>query len=155
MLGWALAIVVILAVLSGLWRTRRMLSGMWVGDPGFLSKAGLRSLQLFVAPGSSWTADGYLLMTESGESDPISSVPVRLRFAPGILGSLTGWLRSKHTMALRLESDGPIPFPSDLDLTLVSTAPAVVIHDGGKMYAYLVKDPAASIAAEIEWKKVI
>lgn len=169
--GWALlaaALVVLLAVLAvylvGAAAARRYegyLSGYWVGDPGFLQKARLKDLQLFVAPPDGGTRQGYLLMTDL-DGNFVANQAVELRVRPRALrwwAALGAAFRSErdayHAGHAELEFDAPSgaeqPMPGRLKMTLSVLDGTLTLYDEAAIYAYLAKDHTASMAALEAW----
>ena len=62
----AVAVLVVIAVVGAVSARRyeAFLGGYWVGDPGFLERARLKDMQLFIAPERAGRRQGYLLMTD-------------------------------------------------------------------------------------------
>ena len=165
-------IIVVLAVYLGSASGRRYegyLSGLWVGDPGFLEKAQLRDLQLFLAPREhgSRGRQGYLIMTDLA-GNFISNQAIELRVGAPVerwWTALKSVFRTSHdaykarTVEIDYDSsagamastEGP-PMPERMKMTLSILDGTLTLYDDEKVYAFLEKDLLASAAAVEAYK---
>jgi hypothetical protein len=162
------AVIVVLALVAialaagaAVRRYDRYLAGLWAGDPGFLKKAQLLDLQLFVAPRPAGRGErqGYLIITdESGEfvSNQAVEIRERLRWGSALRASLRTEKDACRARYFEIEydrdgSDGKPgakpPMPERLEMTLSVLDGTLTLYDGEKVYAFLQKDLAASAAA--------
>lgn len=148
-----LTVLVILVVVMVAGPTNRRhedcLTGMWVGDPAFLRKAGLSDMQLYISPrAGSQRRQGYLIMADAGRN-LVANQAFDLTMPGG------GWRRGlaghfcpqdPRSLPAVLDFDGDFELiPSDVVLTTADGS--LALHDGERLYAFLWKDAAASAAA--------
>lgn len=125
-------------------RVSEYLSGVWVGDSTFLEKSSLRDIQLFIAPGGS-SRSAYLIMTDT-EGNFISNQPITISLS-GVDGYKTMFATSNDESVIRadVEYDVHDVMPSELTMKLSLLNGTLALHDGDKIYAFLVKDIAMSL----------
>lgn len=150
-----LVIVVVVGALAAA-RYETFLSGLWVGDPGFLRRARLLDMQLYVAPPEGGARQGYLIMVDQA-GEFIANGPFEMSAGGGAAGwwsALKSAFRAKRDeyapRRVTLDFQGsPPPFPAqELSLSLSMLDGTLSLHDGDKVYAFLEKDAVASAAAE-------
>lgn len=161
-------IVLVLVLVASAWNSRerylRYLGGVWAGEPGFLERAGLGGLQLFVPPDGGADRLGYLIMTLPDGSF-VANTALRLRLAAGGWGPAwrdaarlrapvanDTWCVGAETEFPDLGDDlGEEPFPEQVQLVLSVLDGTLAIRDDEKVYAFLTKDMVATAAAEAAW----
>lgn len=162
-MGWlrtlaaaVLVAVIVIAFAVGVVSARRyesLLSGYWVGDPGFLERARLQDMQLFVAPPEGGRRRGYLIMTDLG-GDFVANGAVEIRGRAGpprwwaALGPALRASRDAYRRGAALEG---APFPAEVRLTVSALDGTLTISDDEKVYAFLARDGATSGAALEAW----
>ena len=160
----ALLLLLALLVLAAAWGSRAqaaLLGGYWVGDPAFLEPAGLSELILYVAPD---LATGYLVMVDAGGGF-LANAPLALRFRAGLASALPagltwrgaldvapaggdGGLEGEKAAGAPAPAEPPgLPVPARLEYVLAGAEGTLALHAGGRLFAFLDKDPAASRAA--------
>jgi hypothetical protein len=155
----ATVLVLILIVIAALYvatakRFSHYLSGLWVGDPGFLDRAGLSDFQLFLAPEEDGLRQGYLLIADT-EGGLITNQAIELRVESGpgayeTLKAATSSLDVRTSPEVHIAYDdakGPKPIPEALKMSLSVMAGTLALFDDDKVYAFLEKDLASSVAA--------
>ena len=151
-----LTLMIVLALAGSLAAARyeTYLGGLWVGDPGFLRRARLRDMQLFLAPREGGARQGYLIMTDLNGTF-LANQAFELRVGSG---AQRWWTALKSVFRTRddaytarraeFEFDGAAPpIPARLEMTLSMLDGTLVLADREKVYAFLEKDAAASAAA--------
>jgi hypothetical protein len=142
-------------------RYEKYLAGMWIGDPGFLKKAQLKDLQLFIAPREDGCRQGYLIITDmSGNFITNQAVEIR---CSSLWGSAlkTGFKTEKDSCKVRsfeIEYDNLArgeepPMPTQMKMALSILDGSLTLYDDKKVYAFLEKDLAASSAALEAYEK--
>lgn len=153
----ALLMLILALTTSSARRYRDYLSGFWVGDPGFLAKAELRDVQLFISPEESGgDRSGYLIMTDQ-EGKFVSNQAVTVRAGrPGAWQSLrSAFRRSGDVCTAPVEFEylgGSAPMPASMKLSLSILGGTLTLFDDEKVYAFLAKDNSTSISALEAWK---
>jgi hypothetical protein len=161
-----LLIILIAAVLGALAMRRyeTYLSGLWVGDPGFLARARLRDLQLFLAPREGGRRQGYLIMTDlDGAFLSNQAIEVRERAAAQrwwtALRSVfrtSGDAYASNCVEIEYDDCGERagegggadpPMPERMKMALSMLDGTLTLYDQDKVYAFLEKDLTASAAA--------
>jgi len=153
----ALVVVLIIVVVLTLGvpaarRYKNYLSGMWIGDPGFLRKAQLSDLQLFVAPLEGGSRQGYLIMTDL-DGNFISNQAVEMRVNTSMWSALRSSLKTtadtfvSPQVAFEFDDSGEPPIPTTLKLTLSILDGSLTLYDDEKVYAFMTKDFSASTSA--------
>jgi hypothetical protein len=139
-------------------RYENYLSGLWVGDPGFLERAQLRDMQLFLGPREGGRRQGYLIMTDLSGSF-ISNQALEFREkSPAqrwwtALKSVFRASRDAYTARkVELEYDDVAagaepPMPEEMKMTVSMIEGTLTLFDGEKVYALFEKDLVASAAA--------
>lgn len=159
-----IAILVVIILVVGSTAVRRYedyFSGFWVGDPGFLKKARLKDMQLFVAPGEDGCRQGYILMTDL-DGNFVSNQAVEIRERSAVqrwwtaLGSTFRVARDCYrARCVDIEYDdsatGEPPMPEHVKMALSILDGTLTIYDDSKVYAFLAKDNAVSAAALAAW----
>jgi len=154
-------VLLVIIVLVGAVAARRYenyLSGYWVGDPGFLEKAQLRDMQLFIAPREGGCRQGYLLMTDldgnfvSNQAIEICERSAAQRWWTALGSSFKTARDAYSAQCVEITYDdasagGAAPMPERVKLTLSILDGTLTLYDDTKVYAFLVKDSAASAAA--------
>ena len=154
------AILVIALTLGALAAKRyeNFISGLWIGDPGFLERAQLKDMQLFLAPAEGGVRQGYLIMTDlQGEFVSNQALEVREKSSARrwwtALKSVfrTGqdvYTASKVEFVFDdAETGADPPMPPLMKMSVSMIDGSLTLYDGEKVYAFLGKDPAASAAA--------
>jgi hypothetical protein len=151
----AIVVIIIVVARAGVRRYDGYLSGMWVGEPAFLEQAGLRDLQLFLAPREAGCRQGYLIIAGAGEL--ISNQAIELRELGG--GKRWGAAakhglhsgRDSYSCSVDVDYDDTsadtTPMPTRMKMTVSILDGTLTLFDDEKVYAFLVKDPTASAAA--------
>jgi len=150
-----LVVVLILLNIIAKKRYDNYLSGLWVGDPGFLDDAQLSDLQLFIAPSESGCRQGYLIMKDvNGEFIANQAVTVydragMTRFSTTLKSSFSTSYDCRTTTNFEIEYDNELeaPFPSDVQMTISILDGSMKIFDEDRVYAFMSKDMATSAAA--------
>lgn len=149
-------VVVVGAIAVG--RYENYLSGLWVGDPGFLKKAQLRDMQLFLAPREDGCRQGYLIMTDL-DGNFVSNQAFEFRERSAVQRwwtALKAVFRTRRdaysARCVEFEYDDVAagtepPMPERMKMTLSMLDGTLTLYDGEKVYAFLEKDLAASAAA--------
>ena len=154
----AVAVLVVIAVVGAVSARRyeAFLGGYWVGDPGFLERARLKDMQLFIAPERAGRRQGYLLMTDlAGGFLANQTVEIRVGSAARRWWSATrSVFRAEHdaydsdTFELRCEGEGGLPpMPQSMKMSASIGDGTLTLYDGERVYAFLAKDPSTSAAA--------
>jgi len=115
-------------------------SGMWVGDSSFLEQSQLQGMQIFLAPPSSSTRQGYLIMVNSRD-EFIANCAIEVK------ESWPSLFQGGYEKKIHITSDMPLPFPEELTMKLSIADGNMVLSDNKKIYAFLWKDLATSHAA--------
>lgn len=143
-------VVLLLIAASARARYENYLGGLWVGDPGFLESAGLGDVQLFIGPRGP-RRSGYLLMAnEGGEVIANQAFELGLRGAARLPNALRSVLRGRgdtYRSRATFDFDADAVFPEHVRLSLSILDGSLTIYDSERVYAYLVKDMAATAAA--------
>jgi len=149
-------IVMIALVRIGSSRYDNYLSGMWVGDPGFLESAQILDFQLFLAPSSGKERQGYLIITDMDGSFTANQA-IELELKPSLSGGWSSFqsifktsedLYNVPKVDLEFDDDeGPTPMPSRLKLSMSILDGTLTLFDDEKVYAFLEKDLASTAAA--------
>jgi hypothetical protein len=165
-MGLIIAVVIVVlilltAILLGslsMSRYETYLSGLWVGDPGFLKRAGLRDLQLFLAPCEGGSRQGYLIMTDLNDNF-VSNQAIEVRERSGAqrwwtaLKSVFRTCGDAYTArCVEFEYDdaaagGEPPMPTQMKMALSMVDGTLTLYGEDRVYAFLEKDLAASAAA--------
>lgn len=163
----ALAVVLIVLIAVGVPRVRdceRYLSGFWVGERDFLDKAGLSEMYLYIAPrewsGGSWRRQGYLVIV-GADGTLVSDQSVELEWSGRLgrwLSAVGGHFATDADEVYKIENarfvyDSDAVMPSDMHLGLNVTQGSVTLYTDEKLYAYLLKDPEVSAAANREYNR--
>lgn len=153
----AVLIVIIIVIIGAISvrRYKNYLSGYWVGDPGFLEKAQLKDMQLFIGPEEDGTRQGYLIMTDLDDNF-VSNQAIEVK--EGAMGrrwwtALKSVFRTTRdvysTNDLSIEYDaeaGDPPMPETLKMSLSMLDGSLTLYDDAKVWAFLEKDNVTSIA---------
>lgn len=142
----------------------RFLSGFWSGESGFLRKAGLSDMFLYIAPcerlGGRWVRQGYLVLVDSAGA-VISNQAIEMSWG-GLLGRWKSALKSSVTASadetykvgtVYLEYDHEAIMPETMSLGLNVTKGTLVLYEDHKVFAFLVKDNEVSITANAVWQQ--
>jgi hypothetical protein len=158
----AIILVLLLVVASisvaSVRRYENFLSGLWVGDPGFLRKAQLDDFQLFLAPSEDGRRQGYLIITDTdGAYVSNQAIEVRVgsaarRWSSALRSAFKaeGDAYKACSFEIEFDADGS-PVPSQMKMALSILDGTLTLYDGEKVYAFLAKDPTASAAALAAW----
>ena len=150
--------IIIIFIITGaiaVQRYENYLSGYWVGDPGFLKKAQLKAMELFIAPKEDGSRQGYLIMTDL-DGNFISNQAVEIREHSSMqrwwtsLGSVFKTKRDAYTaqkVEIEYDDKGTTPMPEQVKMTLSILDGTLTLYDGEKVYAFLEKDLLVSAAA--------
>jgi hypothetical protein len=147
--------IIMLAGLMGVPAVRRYdnyLSGLWVGDPGFLRKSQLSDLQLFISPEEGGSRQGYLILTDL-DGNFISNQAVEMRVKSSIWAALRSSFKTTAdafvlpNVALEFDDGGEPPMPISLKLSLSMIDGSLTLYDDEKVYAFMTKDMTASASA--------
>lgn len=153
-----IVLIVVLAAAATLAAQRygRYLTGLWVGNPVFLTKAELKDFQLFIAPRERGRRQGYLIITGS-DGEFVSNQAVEIRERPRGWSALCAAFRTERDAyvepAFEIEYDSVVlsgespPMPASMKMTLSILGGTLTLYDGEKVYAFLEKDFDASAAA--------
>jgi hypothetical protein len=152
------AVVVLLLIVLVVFPARRRndswMAGMWVGDPGFLSSAGLSDMQLFISPRcSEKTRRGYVIIADSaGEFLVNEPTEVDYSFSAGsAFRPLCRKCKGEIRITIENETGAEKTIPPVLKLELDSKAGTLTLYDDEKMFALLYKDLLASHTSELMW----
>jgi len=160
--GLAVAMVIVLTLITigtvAMRRYESYLSGYWVGEPSFLQKAGLKDMQLFVAPPSGGCRQGYLIMTNLSGGF-IANQPIELHEHSALqrwwtaLGSVFGTERDAYKAdRLEIEYAGTpageeSPMPANLKMSVSLLNATMTLYSDSRVYAFLQKDMRVSEVA--------
>ena len=153
-----LAAVVLLTLLL-IWASAlcdRCLGGHWVGDPGFLARAGLGDLQLFLGPRAPGGRAGYLVAT-APDGAFLANTALSFCGGPWPWAALAAALGGAAPFRAALRADtapcaGAAPRAAPCAATL-SVACGTLTLSGFWGRAVLRKDHAASAAAAAAYRK--
>ena len=162
LIGAALVVLTIMIILVvGSVTVRRYenyLGGYWIGDPGFLKKAQLKDMQLFIAPKEGGCRQGYLLMTDL-DGNFISNQALEIRERSAAQRWWTAFTSAFRTerdaysaRCVEIEYDDAAevnepPMPETVKMTLSVLDGTLTLYDDSKVWAFLTKDLLASAAA--------
>jgi hypothetical protein len=150
-------LLIVLVVIPARRRNDNWMTGMWVGDPGFLSSAGLSDMQLFISPRSSEkTRRGYVIIADSaGEFLVNKPTEVDYSFsAASAFRPLGHKCRGEIRITIEKESGGTEnTIPPILKLELDSRAGTLTLYDDEKLFALLYKDLLASHTSKLMWEQ--
>ena len=151
----AITIVVIVVIICtfSLRRYTAFLSGLWVGDPDFLSSAQLQDFQLYIAPECQ---QGYLIISDS-DGEFIANLAFDLDVAHSTISAISAATRVAdiYRTNCSIICDDPIPFPTSIKIAISILNGTLTLYDDTRIYAYLIKDNQASTAADIAWQSSI
>ncbi len=147
--GAAVAVIILIAVVARRSAARArtasiegFTTGMWVGDRGFLDKAELSDMQLYLGAPEQGTRKGYLIMTDkNGEFVANTS------FQCEDDGMRCDAAASAADADLEITFDAAAPLPSELKLNVSVKDGTLTLYDDKNVVAFLYKDSAASHAA--------
>lgn len=135
------------------------LSGMWVGDPTFLQKAGLRDMKLFISPRDDYTGErqGYVIMAnENGDIIANQAFDLtaheRKPWAQNFQNHFA--VRDKCLFDASFSFDDATInklIPSDLTISISMANGSLSLSDDAKLYGFLYRDGAASHTAKAAW----
>jgi hypothetical protein len=138
-------------------RYENLMGGMWAGDPGFLKKAELADMQIYLSParGSS-ERQGYIILTDTnGGFVANQAFELTYSFDNKFVGMFRNHFRQQDRAEAHLtfSFDNPKekPFPTDIKASLSLSDSSLTLYDGKKIYAFLYKDAAASHAANLAY----
>jgi hypothetical protein len=135
-------LIVVAAAVVGRRRYGAYLSGFWVGDPGFLARARLSEMQLFLGPPSGGGREGYLIVKDlAGELIWCDALTARVR------GDLARPYRGAATFEFDSSDGAEPPLPADLNVALSVMDGSLTLHSDSEVYAFFRKDFAASAVA--------
>lgn len=141
-------------------RYENMLSGMWIGDPGFLKKSGLSDMQLFISPADDRHRQGYLIMTDTNGgfiANQALSIGYSFPLTKSIRAIGNSFKSSGDAVTLTAHIDLDEgenidqPLPADIKMTISLSDSSMTLFDDQKVYAYLYRDPVASRAADVAY----
>lgn len=145
-------ILVVIIVVPTTTRGRNFLSGMWVGDPAFLRKAGLSDMQLYLSPAVGGERQGYLVMADENKNLVANLAFDLTESGCGRRQSIGNHMRArdKSCIDVAITFDGDFSLiPSDLTLVLCAADGSLSLKGGDKLFGFLWKDHAASSAAAL------
>jgi len=150
--GLLLAAVIVLALclFSHLGAPGRALEGFWSADSGFLGRAGLRSMHLYLGAPEAGEYPGYLVMATDAGLVCNQAVTLWPGLGPGV------WRRDAYRGAGVLELSEPGAAPAALaeaaprlEVVVSPREGSLVLGDGGGVVlGSFFKDHAASLAAD-------
>ena len=126
------------------------LTGLWVGDPEFLSQANLKDLQIFIAPKEKKLRQGYIIMTDTN-GNFILNQAIEFRNTSQSSASKANKQKQKDKFNANYQTnieDDSI-FPKNIKLGVSMCDGTLSIHDtkSNKLYALLEKDLISSATA--------
>lgn len=151
-------VIVMIVILIGVMAMRRYenyLSGYWVGDPGFMERAELKDMQLFIAPKEDGSRQGYLIMTDihgnfvSNQAIEIKEGSTVQRWWTGLKSSFATKKDIYSAKRVSIEYDDPSdsPMPTEMKMSVSILDGTLTLYDGEKVWAFLGKDTLTSAAA--------
>ncbi len=149
-----IVVVILLAVVvPRLQAFEQYLGGFWAADPAFLSESGLSEMYLYVAPGGGRRRQAHLVMAGPGGAE-VTNQGVEITLGRSLWGALRGaglGAGSLFRVPAALAFDSEEVMPTALSLSLNVAEGTLALYGSGKMYAFLVRDNEASLAANAEY----
>ena len=132
------------------------LTGLWIGDPDFLSHAKLRDMQLFIAPKEKKIRQGYIIITDiNGEF--ILNQPIEFKeLNYSKWNAYNSNKKNKNDkFCINYQTNITADFPKNIKIGVSMCNGTLTIHntDSNILYAFLEKDIISSATAIEEYKK--
>lgn len=165
------AIVLVLVAISAMVRESMasgalrdsQLTGVWTGEAGFLKESGLGQMYMYISPlepdaeSKKWKRLGYLYMVDQ-DGQTVSEQALEFIY-PGVfkrfMGSAMNAGPASGAYLMSPESivhEKSAIFPERPHLALNPAKGTLAIWDEETVFAYLVRDNEASLAAEESWE---
>jgi len=150
-----LAALVVLVLIVVAWAARRArgrpaISGLWRGEEDFLDEAGLSDFYLYIAPpdGATGKSSGYLFMADA-DGEVVCDEAIDVAAAARLLDPRRLTLGIEYPLAAA--GGGEEALPGDLEGEVDAGRGTLKLTRGRELYGFLVRDNAASLAADAEY----
>lgn len=156
-----LLIIIVVVVSCSAKKYDNYLNGFWMGDPAFLTKAGLTDMIFVVFPEDDGERKGYLLMSDTNNSI-IANATFSITYSFGNLVSrsiknLASIFKKSDVrdaeVSVCFDDKNILVFPEEMRMTISISDGSLLLKNERKIYGFLWKDAGASHASNTAFQK--
>lgn len=158
----AIFVCFIIIIQSISYKYTNYLAGVWTGENLFLEKSNLKSFEMFISPD---LKNGYIIMVDA-DGNVVFNNTVHISYRRSMTGIFKPIYSDQYDIVMTMRSedatmpfeDATMPFEDstmpfeDTMYGTISMTEGLKLFSSKKIYAYLLKDSAASLSAISFWK---